>query len=425
MKTKIKNILYYIACMLLITSCSNIWVNKETGQTYIASPDDRELLSKGYVYKKLYIRSNNKPIYEKKGKKTYSHFRACDGSRVDWAWDTLKTLERVKKMVQAEFGAQGLLTEYENIRDVGKKYYSFDKEFRDYKKFNNIFLNCHYCGYYYQSSPECDPYCRLIDQLTNVQIDTIQPVKLKYTLPGNLPLWYNLYTVETGGSEHLIAVYFPFVDCSGSGFQIDMLIFSKQALSFYEYKSRLYSTFIHNMPAKDKKKKDVKIIDGDTLYAYYPLVEQNYYPFKGDPAYLIPYIYIMSWSEYQPEDVFFEKRKGYQFYYTFYSNKHKMNYRLQYNARTGEFVKYKMMVDASNAEDFIRNKYGNTGTLFFDKQKGKYLYYIYYGGGIPGVKRSICCRWQQIVFNVKTDIFAYRFLDEEEISKCQRKYNLE
>ncbi|MCR4798912.1 MAG: hypothetical protein K5860_00210 [Bacteroidales bacterium] len=73
-----------------------------------------------------------------------------------------------------------------------------------------------------------------------------------------------------------------------------------------------------------------------------PIIEQNcFYPFRESPDYLTFFMEIMSYNEYEPQFMEFEKKHFYQFYYTFKSLRDGKNYRLHYNARNGKFVNYK------------------------------------------------------------------------------------
>lgn len=178
---------------------------------------------------------------------------------------------------------------------------------------------------------------------------------------------------------------------------VDVLCLTDGSFSYNTSKAVLYALYIQNMPVEYKRKKDYKI-KFDTLYRYSTLGNKRwfkprnnsncgclgadfqfkvwqsfimkkipstkeifaersirvhyppytgffnrrmYYPYRGNPEYLNSFIYLMSWSKYAPEDVFFEKKHFYQFYYTFKSQRDEKNYRLHYNARNGKFVKYK------------------------------------------------------------------------------------
>lgn len=425
---------------------------------------------KKYIYKRIHIavfEQDNKKIkslYVPKGEiRDFNVPRRFRMGEVSFC-DTTKAIKKVKNVIAKELYTQAILTKYEAMRQndyscffspmddydykprkltLSDKNYlkkefdlkdnlSFYKGFRDYKKYNfldtRLFEDLRFGAEFY----------------SNV---TLKQVELKYEIPytKNPFVFYQLN--ESG----LVAVQYNSYPCVYNsigykeGYQnhnFNMLLLTKDALSYYDSKARLYSMFIHSMPAKYKRKKDVKIIDGDTLYRYYgerlipgnyapPFSEKRnekiYYPFKGDPAYLIPYIYIVSWSDYEPEDVFFEKRRGYQLYYTFYSNKHKRNYRLQYNARTGEFVKY-TITDTFKPEGFIpiieeyyfKRSPNEIQKLFFEKQKGKYFYYVRYQTGGP-----IYSTWLQIKYNTETGYIADTYADEKTISKFRKKYNID
>lgn len=126
---------------------------------------------------------------------------------------------------------------------------------------------------------------------------------------------------------------------------VDIMYFSKDFYSYYNSKSildgMLYQTlYVYKDVYVTKQENWCKYCDNFNLNIIKRIKYCKPYPFHGNPKELIPYIYILSWSEYEPEDVFYEKRIGYQFYYTFYSNKYKKNYHVHYNARSGEFVKY-------------------------------------------------------------------------------------
>ncbi len=178
----------------------------------------------------------------------------------------------------------------------------------------------------------------------------LNPIKLKYSIPGKA---YDYYSVTIKYKENdisigLVAVHFNKHYCActtcvtfGKPKNLDYKFFFRHASSFLENKAELYSLYVRDN-AKSYKKS--KIVSGDTLYKYPSSTIQEkrmYYPFRGEPKDLIPYVYLLSWSDYEPEDVFFEKKQFKQFYYTFKSQRDGKNYRLHYNARNGKFVNYK------------------------------------------------------------------------------------
>ncbi len=95
-------------------------------------------------------------------------------------------------------------------------------------------------------------------------------------------------------------------------------------------------------------KKAVKQLNGvkkrSSFYIFYKKNASYFYtilPYMESPKKLEEYITIMSYSEYEPQFMEFEKKHFKQFYYTFRSLRDGKNYRLHYNARNGKFVNYK------------------------------------------------------------------------------------
>ena len=128
---------------------------------------------------------------------------------------------------------------------------------------------------------------------------------------------------------------------------VDVFYLSKPFYSYYDSKTLLYIMMVQS----NRKMENKYLIDSTSdiskwnryigLKAIKANREFSYYPFHGNPEKLIPFIYIMSYGDYEPEDVFFEKKHFKQFYYTFRSLRDRKNYRLHYNARNGKFVNYK------------------------------------------------------------------------------------
>lgn len=120
---------------------------------------------------------------------------------------------------------------------------------------------------------------------------------------------------------------------------VDIFYLSKAFYSYYISKAILYGMAIESIRdstcnlSRWNRYIGLKAIKANRAFSYYP--------FHGNPQKLIPFIYIMSYGEYEPEDVFFEKKHFKQFYYTFNSLRDGKKYRLHYNARNGKFVNYK------------------------------------------------------------------------------------
>ena len=122
---------------------------------------------------------------------------------------------------------------------------------------------------------------------------------------------------------------------------VDIFYLSKAFYSYYTSKAILYGMAVEST----KKNDSTSNLSKWNRYIGFKAIKANrefsYYPFHGNPEKLIPFIYIMSYGDYEPEDVFFEKKHFKQFYYTFRSLRDGKNYRLHYNARNGKFVNYK------------------------------------------------------------------------------------
>ena len=116
--------------------------------------------------------------------------------------------------------------------------------------------------------------------------------------------------------------------CSGINCRVNVLYLSKEFIGFYQSKDIAYYLF-------QEKKGGKEVLKGNDNYKteYYPLTAQD----------LIPFIYIMSWSDYEPEEVYVEKEKGNIYYYKFYSNRLKKNIRVKFNNKTINFEKYSII----------------------------------------------------------------------------------
>jgi len=165
---------------------------------------------------------------------------------------------------------------------------------------------------------------------------------------------YNVRPICYGspkGEYHRLASDIPFrfddllIACRGNWYWNDrahyeFLFLSKEFLSFHKSKELLYYRFVQDLLPKE----NVKEIKIDTsMYGIDTTFVMSFPAYKGNPKDLIPFIYIMSYSDYEPEDVFFEKRRGFTFFYTFYSLKYKKKVRVKFNTRTINFENYKFI----------------------------------------------------------------------------------
>ncbi len=194
---------------------------------------------------------------------------------------------------------------------------------------------------------------KLIDTLCYWQKEiTNDYLKEKVEIPREI---YRIRPICSGppkGEDFKLASDMPFrfddllIACRGDWFWNDrahyeFLFLSKEFLSFHKSKELLYYRFVQDLVPKE----NVKEIEIDTTH--YGDIDTTFvmsFPaYKGNPEDLIPFIYIMSYSDYEPEDVFFEKRRGFTFFYTFYSLKYKKKVRVKFNSRTINFENYEFI----------------------------------------------------------------------------------